>query len=150
MTDVHSKEVRSYNMSRIRSQGTKIELLLGKAMWQKGIRYRKNDKSVYGKPDFSLKKIKLAVFCDSEFWHGKDFEAFASRIGTNKEFWITKIQKNIERDNKVNLHLADKGWTVLRFWEKDIKRNPELIAESICAEIFNLKWTPCSNPKTPL
>ena len=73
MADVHSKETRSYNMSRIRSNNTKIEIVLSKALWAKGYRYRRNDKNVIGKPDFVFKKIKLAIFCDSEFWHGKDW-----------------------------------------------------------------------------
>jgi DNA mismatch endonuclease Vsr len=150
MADVHTKEVRSYNMSRIRSNGTKIEVLLAKSLWAKGIRYRKNDKTVFGKPDFVFKKIKLAIFCDSEFWHGKDLLSIQNRIGTNNEFWVNKITKNIERDLKVNQALTDSGWTVLRYWEKDIKKNTELIAESISKTIANLKSIPYNNPETLL
>lgn len=125
MADVHDKATRSYNMSRIRSTNTKIEVMLGKALWAKGYRYRKNDKKVIGKPDFVFKKNKVAVFCDSEFWHGKDIESIKNRISTNKDFWINKIEKNIERDKRVNQQLKEEGWTVLRFWEKDIKKNVE-------------------------
>ncbi|MFD2873238.1 very short patch repair endonuclease [Mucilaginibacter ximonensis] len=139
MADVHSKETRSFNMSRIRSSGTKIELLLAKALWNEGIRYRKNDKTVYGKPDFAFKGIKLAIFCDSEFWHGKDFAVLQNRIGTNKEFWITKITKNIERDIKVNGVLSEAGWTILRYWEKDIKKDIVPVVAEITTTIKQLK-----------
>lgn len=139
MADVHSVEIRSFNMSRIRSSGTKIELLLAKALWNKGIRYRKNDKTVYGKPDFVFKGIKLAIFCDSEFWHGKDIAALQSRIGTNKDFWVTKIAKNIERDIKVNEVLSHAGWTILRYWEKDIKKDIIPIVAEITTTVRMLK-----------
>ncbi|WP_295718438.1 very short patch repair endonuclease [Mucilaginibacter sp.] len=139
MPDVHSKEIRSYNMSRIKSKNTKIELLLAKELWGRGVRYRKNDKTIYGKPDFSLKGIKLAIFCDSEFWHGKDIDSIEKRIDTNKDFWISKIQRNIARDVKVNEKLTIDGWLVLRYWEKDIKRNIQLIADDIIEKIKKLK-----------
>lgn len=131
MPDVHSKDIRSYNMSRIRSRGTKVELLLAKHLWAIGLRYRKNDKTVLGKPDFVFKKVKLAVFCDSEFWHGKDVVGIKKRITTNNDYWAAKIERNIHRDSKVNSDLSSKGWTVLRYWEKDIKKNPLQIAEQI-------------------
>lgn len=121
--DVLTKEQRRRNMQAIRSKDTKIEILLGKALWTAGHRYRKNDKLVLGKPDFTFKRYKLAVFCDSEFWHGKDWKNQQTRIGTNMEFWITKIQKNIERDKLVNSKLKKQGWIVIRFWETDIKKN---------------------------
>lgn len=70
--DKLTKEQRIKNMKAVKSKGSKIEIMLAKAMWGKGYRYRKNDKSVFGKPDFTLKKYKIAIFCDSEFWHGKD------------------------------------------------------------------------------
>lgn len=110
-------------MQAIRSQNTKIEIKLGKALWAKGYRYRKNDKTVLGKPDFTIKRSKLAIFCDSEFWHGKDWETQQKRIATNSKFWITKIQRNIERDKLVKEQLIKDGWTVLRFWESEIKKN---------------------------
>src|SRR5690606_35376578 len=99
--DVHTKAQRSKNMKAIKSKGTKIEVLFGKALWAGSVRYRKNDKKVFGKPDFTVKKYKLAVFCDSEFWHGKDWETQKYRIKTNSEFWIKKIERNMERDRKV-------------------------------------------------
>lgn len=121
--DVHSQEQRKKNMQAIRSKGTKIEVLLGKALWELGYRYRKNTKTLIGKPDFTFKKYKIAIFCDSEFFHGKDWENQKQRIGTNREFWIKKIESNIKRDERVNQELSNLGWTVLRFWGKDILKN---------------------------
>ena len=123
--DVLTKEQRRRNMQAIRSSGTKIEVLFGSALWKKGYRYRKNDKTILGKPDFSIKKYRIAIFCDSEFWHGKNWTIQQKRIGTNKEFWINKIQKNIKRDKFVNRELKNQGWVVIRFWEKEIKRQME-------------------------
>ncbi len=148
MADVHSKETRSYNMSRIRSKDTKIEILIAKELWGKGFRYRKNDQSVPGKPDFTFKKIKLAIFCDSEFWHGKDWDIQQKRIGTNKDFWVKKIQNNINRDRIINEKLTNKGWIVLRFWETDIKKNLDDCILTITEIINYLKQVPYNNPKT--
>lgn len=113
---------RSENMRRIKSKDTKIEKLLGKAMWAEGLRYRKNCKDVFGKPDFCFKGKKIAIFCDSEFWHGKKFLE-GERFKTNADFWEEKIKRNIERDKIVNETLEKKGWTVLRFWGKEIEKN---------------------------
>lgn len=126
-------------MSRIRSKNTKIEVALGKALWAAGYRYRKNDKSVKGKPDFVFKRYKLAIFCDSEFWHGKDWEKQQQRIGTNKEFWINKIQKNVDRDIMINTILREEGWIVLRFWETEIKKNINMCVERISDQISEIK-----------
>ena len=126
-------------MSRIRSTGTKVELLLAKHLWAIGLRYRKNDKTVFGKPDFVFKKAKLAIFCDSEFWHGKDILSIKNRIGTNNDYWVAKIERNIHRDSKVNYDLSSEGWTVLRYWEKDIKKNPLQIAEHVKNVLEGLK-----------
>ncbi|MEO6685910.1 MAG: very short patch repair endonuclease [Dyadobacter sp.] len=134
--DIHSKEQRRKNMQAIKSRDTKIEVALGKALWSAGYRYRKNSKTIYGKPDFSFKKYKIAVFCDSEFFHGKDWEMAQKKIGTNREFWLKKIEGNINRDIKVNEELAKQGWTVLRFWEKDIKRN---LAECVNQIAMNIE-----------
>lgn len=121
--DVHTKEQRSRNMRAIRSKNTKIEVILGKAMWSRGIRYRKNSKNVFGRPDFSIKKYKIAIFCDSEFFHGKDWEISKNRIKTNREFWHKKIESNMRRDEIVNSTLEEQGWTVIRFWGNEIKKN---------------------------
>lgn len=115
---------RSENMSRIRSKNTSIEILLGKAMWSLGLRYRKNDKTVFGKPDFVFKGKKVVIFCDSEFWHGKYLKEGRYIPKTNTEFWIAKITRNIERDKEVNERLLLEEWMIIRFWEEDIRRIP--------------------------
>jgi len=119
--DVLTKEQRRRNMQAIRSKDTKIEILLGKALWAAGHRYRKNDKSVFGKPDFTFKRYKLAVFCDSEFWHGKNWRKRKNDHKSNIEFWHNKIERNIERDKEVTKKLTSDGWKVLRLWGKDIQ-----------------------------
>jgi DNA mismatch endonuclease (patch repair protein) len=119
---------RSENMSRIRSKNTTIEVLLGKAMWHLGLRYRKHDKTVFGKPDFVFKRKKIAVFCDSEFWHGKYLMEGKYIPKTNAIFWISKLKKNIQRDTDVNAFLQIEGWTVVRFWEEDIRKDSERCA----------------------
>lgn len=116
-----TKEQRRKNMQAVKSKGSKIEVLLGKAMWAKGLRYRKNDKSVFGKPDFTFKKYKVAVFCDSEFWHGKDWEIKKHEHKSNVKFWHQKIERNIQRDKEVNAELLKTGWKVVRFWGKEIE-----------------------------
>ena len=113
---------RSENMSRIKSKNTKIEILLRKELWHRGISYRINCKDIFGKPDICFRKKKIAVFCDSEFWHGKDF--LEGRIPkSNQDYWIPKITRNIERDKEVTEKLQIEGWTVLRFWGKEILKN---------------------------
>jgi len=114
---------RSENMKRIKSKDTSIEIILRKALWEKGYRYRKNCKDVIGKPDLCFKSKKLAVFCDSEFWHGKYLMEGKYIPKTNREFWIEKLEKNIERDKTVNMKLKENGWTVLRFWGLDIRKS---------------------------
>lgn len=113
-------------MKAIKSKGTKIEELLGKALWTRGLRYRRNNKNVFGKPDFTFQKHKIAIFCDSEYFHGKDWEIKKHRIKTNTEFWQEKIERNIERDKDVNEYLLKNGWQVIRFWGEDIKKNLDI------------------------
>lgn len=119
--DVLTKEQRRRNMQAIKSKGTKDEVLLAKVLWSRGYRYRKNDKTVIGKPDFTFKRFKLAVFVDSEYFHGKDWETEKHRIKTNREFWWAKIESNIRRDELVNRELESSSWTVLRFCSKEIR-----------------------------
>lgn len=121
--DKLTKEQRRKNMQAVKSKGSVIETAFAKALWAKGYRYRKNDKTVFGKPDFTLKKIKIAIFVDSEFWHGKDWHIRKHDHKSNQDFWHKKIERNIERDKEVNEKLTSDGWKVLRFWGRDIKKN---------------------------
>ena len=141
MADVLTKEQRHKNMKNIKGKDTKIEILLRKALWNKGYRYRKNYKQLVGKPDIVLTKYKIAIFCDSEFFHGKDWEKLRKRLekSNNSEFSINKITHNMERDNEVNKKLEFEGWTVLRFWGDDIKRNMEDCIKTVEETIFDIK-----------
>ena len=123
--DKLNKEQRRKNMQAVKSSGSKIERILAKLLWRNGFRYRKNDKTVFGKPDFIIKKYKIAIFCDGEFWHGKDWAVRKKDHKTNKIFWYTKIERNIERDQEVNKKLKKQGWTILRFWETEIEKYSE-------------------------
>ena len=118
-----TKEQVHYNMQRIKNKDSEIELLLRKALWAKGYRYRKNVKSVFGHPDIAFIGKKIAIFCDSEFWHGYDWENRKNDFKVRQSFWIPKIERNMERDKEVNNELKKQGWTVLRFWGKEIKTN---------------------------
>ena len=120
-----TKEQISFNMKQVKNKDSEIELILRKALWEKGYRYRKNVKSIYGHPDIAFIGKKIAIFCDSEFWHGYDWENRKQDFKSHQEFWIPKIERNIERDKEVNEKLQSTGWTVLRFWGKDIKNNIE-------------------------
>lgn len=141
MADVLTKEQRHKNMKNIKGKDTKIEVLLRKALWHKGYRYRKNYKKLEGKPDIVLTKYKIAIFCDGEFFHGKDWEKLRERLkrGNNGAFWIKKIARNMEHDNDINKRLEFEGWTVLRFWGNDIKRNPEECVKTVEETIFDIK-----------
>jgi DNA mismatch endonuclease (patch repair protein) len=116
-------EQRRKNMRAVRSRGTKIEIKLAKALWAEGLRYRKNCRDILGKPDIVFRKYKTAVFCDSEFWHGKNLTENKFKIKTNKKYWNKKIKSNIKRDKFVNENLKKDGWKVMRFWGKDIEKN---------------------------
>ena len=113
----------SYTMSRIRGKDTSIEVKLRKALYEKGCRYRCNSKYIFGHPDISFKGVKVVVFCDSEFWHGKDFEENEKKIQSNRDYWIPKIKRNIERDNEVNEKLTQEGYLIFRFWGGEIEKN---------------------------
>lgn len=144
MADRLTKEQRRRNMQRIRSRDTSIELVLRKAIWHKGIRYRKNWKGIPGKPDIAITKYKIAVFCDSSFWHGRDYDN-SVKPQTNAEFWEKKIRRNIERDKEVNKTLNERGWTVLRFWDNEIIKNTDSCVNSIIDAVERAKCTKNSN-----
>ncbi len=113
------------NMRNIRSKDTSVEILLRKRLWHDGYRYRKNYKKLPGSPDIAITKYKIAIFCDSEFFHGKDWDKLKVRLehGKNPQYWIRHIEENMERDRRVDRELALLDWTVIRFWSNDIKKD---------------------------
>ncbi|MDR2349998.1 MAG: very short patch repair endonuclease [Deltaproteobacteria bacterium] len=123
-------EQRRRNMRAVKSKDTKIELALRGALYRRGLRYRKNYSKVAGHPDVAFTRTKIAVFCDSEMWHGYDWERGQARFKSRRDFWIPKIERNMERDREVNAELAKQGWLVLRFWGRRIEKNlDEVVAE---------------------
>ena len=114
---------RSAQMSKIRAKETKMEVALRKAIWQTGLRYRKNVKRLPGTPDIVFGKYKLAVFVDGDFWHGHNWDTKKHTFKTNREFWIPKIERNMERDAQNNVQLQSMGYKVLRFWENEVKKD---------------------------
>lgn len=135
-----TKEQRRKNMQNIKGKDTSIEIKLRKALWHKGYRYRKNVSALPGKPDIALTKYKLAIFCDSEFFHGKDWEVLKPRLerGSNAAFWVNKISRNRERDEEVNKRLLFMGWTVIRFWGMEINKDVELCVKVVEETIFDM------------
>lgn len=133
-----SSEQRTKNMKHIRSKDSGIEIALRQALWEKGYRYRKNYSLLPGKPDIVLVKDKIAIFCDGEFFHGKDWDVLRPRLekANNSNYWIKKIQRNRERDDEVNKKLLFMGWTVIHFWGKDIKKNINECVQVIEEAIF--------------
>lgn len=133
--DKLTPEQRHKNMAAVKSQDSKIELLLRKELWNRGIRYRKNVKTVFGHPDIAFIGKKVAVFCDSEFWHGYDWAKRKRDIKSNQAFWISKIERNMARDKEVNNYLISHGWIVLRFWGKQIEKDVAGCADIIEKEV---------------
>ena len=132
MPDRLTPEQRHKNMVAIKSKDTGIEVMLRKELWRRGLRgYRKNYKKLPGKPDIVFTKQKVAIFCDSEFWHGYDWENRKEWIKTNREYWYPKIERNMQRDREINELLQKSGWVVLRFWGKEIKNDVKNCAETI-------------------
>jgi DNA mismatch endonuclease (patch repair protein) len=135
--DKFTKEQRSKIMRAIHSTNTKAEVRLAKALWHLGYRYRKNNRTIFGTPDLTFKKLKIAIFVDSEFFHGKDWETQKNRVKTNTEFWQKKIKRNIQRDIEVNNYLESQNWKVLRFWSVEIEKNLEDCVAKIQSEIIS-------------
>lgn len=129
--DNHTPEQRHKNMKAIKNKDSKIELTLRKELWSRGLRYQKNCNGITGHPDIVFKGKKIAVFCDSEFWHGYDWEKRKNDFKSHQDFWIPKIERNIQRDKEVNEKLESEGWTVIRFWGKEIQKKT-----SECADII--------------
>jgi len=116
-------EERSILMSKIRGKDTSIEIALRKELYRRGIRYRKNPKNIYGHPDIAIRKYKLAIFCDGDFWHGYNWEEREKDLKSNREYWVKKIEHNMEKDIEVNHVLEHMGYTVIRIWEHEIKKD---------------------------
>lgn len=125
---------RSRNMSKIRSKHSKPELILRRALWAKNFRFRLHDKSLPGQPDIVIKKYKLAIFVDGEFWHGFDWKNRKGQIKANRLFWIPKIERNMQKDIRTNRALRNMGYTVFRFWSQDILKNLPKVLNQI--ELF--------------
>lgn len=126
-----TKEQITRNMRSNKSKDTKPELMLRKELWSRGMSYRKNYKALPGKPDMVFLRAKLAVFVDGKMWHGYDWEHQKNDFKSNRDFWIPKIERNIERDLKVNQILNEQGWQVVRFWDFEIKKNVVACADKI-------------------
>lgn len=138
--DKLTPEQRRKNMQHIKSKDTEIEIILRRALWEKRIKYRKNYKKLPGTPDIAIPQHKIAIFCDGEFFHGKDWEVLKTRLGkgNNGQFWIEKISRNRERDDEINKKLLFSGWTVVRFWGIDIKKNTDECVKVIEEIIFDM------------
>lgn len=136
-----TKEQRRKCMQNIKGKDTSIEIKLRKALWHKGYRYRKNYKKLPGTPDIAITKYKIAIFCDSEFFHGKDWQIVKPRLmqGNNPDYWISKIERNKERDSEINKKLTYLDWTVIRFWGEDIKKDIEGCVE-VVREVVIIIW----------
>ena len=128
---MRSQEHIHNNMTAVRASGSKIEQKLGKAMWKSGLRYRKQYSKLPGRPDFVLIRYKIAIFCDSHFWHGYNWEKRKHEHKSNKKFWYKKIETNMERDREVNREFKRCGWRVIRFWEHEIKGNVERCVQKV-------------------
>jgi len=135
MADVLTPEQRTYNMSKIRGKNTGPEIKLRKLLWSEGIRGYRIHYKLPGKPDIVFTKKKIAIFIDGCFWH--KCPVCFQEPETRKEFWMKKIQSNVERDKKVNKQLRNDGWAVIHIWEHEIRENPFLAIEMIREKISN-------------
>lgn len=139
MSDVMTPEQRSLVMSHIKGKDTSIEVLLRKALWHKGIRYRKNYKKLPGTPDIAIIKYKIAIFCDSEFFHGYNWEIKKQKLGQNREYWIKKIERNMTRDRETDFKLIAMDWVPMHFWGKEIQKHTFQCVEAVEDLIFELQ-----------
>ncbi len=139
MEEMKKKEQRSKIMRAIKSKNTSVEVLLAKALWHRGYRYRKNDRHVFGTPDLVFRKYRIAIFVDGEFFHGYNWEIKKQRLLDNRDYWIKKIERNMSRDTNVNEYLTSKGWIVIRFWGLDIKKDLRACVKKVEKEIDGMK-----------
>ena len=127
----YTTKKRSKMMSKVRGRDTKAEVKLRKFLWSIGIRYHKNVKRLPGKPDIVIGKYRLIIFIDGEFWHGYNWKRKKHEIRTNRGFWIPKIERNMQRDAMLNNFYKRKGWTILRFWEHELKKEFHVCVKKI-------------------
>lgn len=137
--DVLNKEQRHKAMSHIKSKDTSIERALRRELWAQGYRYRKNMKSLPGSPDIVLTKYRIAIFCDGELFHGRNWEVLRPRLlrGSNPDYWVRKIERNMERDRENDKKLLFMGWTVIRFWGEEILKEPGRCVKVVEEAIFD-------------
>ncbi len=136
MTRKESKETRSQIMSSIRSKGTAIEREMRKILNDTGLEFKEHPTGIFGNPDFVILERKIAIFCDGDFWHGYKMKSNPRlNVKENRVFWLRKIRGNVRRDLRVNLRLEKEGWKIIRFWEHEIKREPELVREKLRREL---------------
>ena len=110
----------SKRMSHVKTKRNSAEIMIAKSLWHRGYRYRLNYKALPGSPDIALAKYRIAIFIDGEFWHGKDFEQRKTKLKNNKDYWIEKIQENIDRDLKNDKLLRQMEWYPIHFWSNDV------------------------------
>lgn len=127
----NTKEQISRNMKSNKGKDTKPELLLRKELWRRGLRYRKNYKELFGKPDIVFLGARIAVFVDGKMWHGYDWEHQKDDFKSRRDYWIPKIERNIEHDYEVTQELISLDWLVMRFWDFEIKKNLQECADKI-------------------
>ena len=125
----------SKRMAKVHLKAGKAEVELAKALWTRGLRYRKNYRKLPGSPDIAILKHHIAVFVDGEFWHGKDWEEKKSRLKSNKEYWVEKIEENIARDKRNDALLTKDGWSCMHFWEKDVLKNSDTCVQMISSAV---------------
>lgn len=121
----------SARMSHVHLKRGAAETALAKALWHRGYRYRLNDRRLPGSPDIAIARYHIAVFLDGEFWHGYDWEARRERLKTNRAYWTEKIEENMARDARNDRLLRERGWTVLHFWERDVKKDLDACVEEV-------------------
>ena len=126
-----TEEERSYCMSRIKGKDTSIEKALSHELWRRGLRFRKNSRKIFGHPDISIAKYRIAVFCDGDFWHGYDWQNRKVSIHSNRDYWWPKIERNMEKDIEVNHVLEAEGFTVISVWEHEILNDLQSVADMI-------------------
>lgn len=139
MVDKVNQEQRRLNMSHIRNKETKIEIKVRKWLYRNGLRYRKNNRMILGTPDISIAKYKIAIFINGCFWHGHEGCKLASVPKTNTEFWTNKINKNKERDIRVETELKKQGWNVIIIWECQLGKDFEITMNNLYSQINEIK-----------